>query len=93
MLITTTHCNITTGFMIVSALVRLAGVPADTAIAAFQAMRAPGIYKPDYIKGLFDYFHVHKCVSAGTLMPAGTTTLVFETHVCVNTCSHVVSGC
>lgn len=56
-----THC-LPTGFMIVSALVRLAGVPVDKAIAAFQAMRAPGIYKPDYVGGLFDYFHAPKCV-------------------------------
>lgn len=50
--------------MIVSALVRLAGVPVDKAVKAFQAMRAPGIYKPDYVAGLYDYFHMPKYAAA-----------------------------
>lgn len=46
--------------MIASALIRLSGLRPDQALRAFADARPPGVYKDQYIRELFKYYHVHR---------------------------------
>lgn len=50
-------CKLTpAGYMIVNLLVR-DGQPLVASLEAFAKCRSPGIYKDDYIRNLFTYYH------------------------------------
>lgn len=58
-----THGFNRTGYMIVSHLMRMLSDPTTTvgkAIKGFADARPPGIYKPYYVKHLYQYYHEHR---------------------------------
>ncbi|XP_078158081.1 uncharacterized protein LOC144553751 [Carex rostrata] len=52
-----THGHNRTGFMIVHYLVRSQVLSVTQALNIFAERRPPGIYKPDYIQALYDFYH------------------------------------
>ncbi|KAJ3671732.1 hypothetical protein LUZ60_007811 [Juncus effusus] len=52
-----THGHNRTGFMIVHYLMRTQLTSVSEAIERFRTVRPPGIYKPDYIKALYTFYH------------------------------------
>ncbi|XP_065852096.1 uncharacterized protein [Euphorbia lathyris] len=55
-----THGHNRTGYMIVHYIMRSTPMSVTQAIKLFADVRPPGIYKPDYIKGLYDFYHETK---------------------------------
>ncbi|XP_004514944.1 uncharacterized protein [Cicer arietinum] len=55
-----THGHNRTGYMIVHYLMRSMSMSVTQAIKAFSEARPPGIYKPDYIDGLYAFYHEKK---------------------------------
>ena len=49
--------NLSAGYMIANALMRLHGKTAASAVKVFAELRPPGIYKRHYIEELFKYNH------------------------------------
>ncbi|KAJ3688981.1 hypothetical protein LUZ61_018145 [Rhynchospora tenuis] len=52
-----THGHNRTGFMIVHFLMRSQVLSVSQALNIFAERRPPGIYKPDYIQALYDFYH------------------------------------
>ncbi|XP_050214342.1 uncharacterized protein LOC126665556 isoform X2 [Mercurialis annua] len=52
-----THGHNRTGYMIVHYLMRTMPISVTQAITLFADARPPGIYKPDYIKSLYEFYH------------------------------------
>ncbi|GER37973.1 mRNA capping enzyme family protein [Striga asiatica] len=55
-----THGHNRTGYMIVHYLMRTVPISVSQAIKIFADARPPGIYKPDYIDSLYDFYHEKK---------------------------------
>ncbi|KAF1888636.1 hypothetical protein Lal_00011410 [Lupinus albus] len=55
-----THGHNRTGYMIVHYLMRSMSMSVTQAIKKFADARPPGIYKPDYIDGLYTFYHEKK---------------------------------
>ncbi|XP_052175702.1 uncharacterized protein LOC127790300 [Diospyros lotus] len=55
-----THGHNRTGYMIVHYLMRTLSIPVTQAIKMFADVRPPGIYKPDYIDALYNFYHERK---------------------------------
>ncbi|CAA0827503.1 mRNA capping enzyme family protein [Striga hermonthica] len=55
-----THGHNRTGYMIVHYLMRTLPISVSQAIKIFADARPPGIYKPDYIDSLYDFYHEKK---------------------------------
>ncbi|CAA0832854.1 Protein NRT1/ PTR FAMILY 8.1 [Striga hermonthica] len=55
-----THGHNRTGYMIVHYLMRTLPISVSQAIKIFADARPPGIYKPDYIDALYDFYHEKK---------------------------------
>ncbi|KAL3622822.1 hypothetical protein CASFOL_033430 [Castilleja foliolosa] len=55
-----THGHNRTGYMIVHYLMRTQTISVSQAIKIFADARPPGIYKPDYIDALYDFYHEKK---------------------------------
>ncbi|CAK7333549.1 unnamed protein product [Dovyalis caffra] len=55
-----THGHNRTGYMIVHYLMRSQPMSVTQAIKIFADARPPGIYKPDYIDGLYSFYHERK---------------------------------
>lgn len=48
---------VSTGYMIASVLVRVLGLSLHKAVGVFAQHRPAGIYKDEYIKALYKYYH------------------------------------
>lgn len=55
-----THGHNRTGYMIVHYLMRTSSMSVTQAIQSFAHARPPGIYKPDYIDALYNFYHEKK---------------------------------
>ncbi|XP_047981542.1 mRNA-capping enzyme-like isoform X2 [Salvia hispanica] len=55
-----THGHNRTGYMIAHYLMRTMPISASQAIKTFSEARPPGIYKPDYIDALYNFYHEKK---------------------------------
>ncbi|XP_059647150.1 uncharacterized protein LOC132293621 isoform X2 [Cornus florida] len=55
-----THGHNRTGYMIVHYLMRTQPMSVTQAISKFAKARPPGIYKPDYIDALYNFYHERK---------------------------------
>ncbi|PSS09837.1 MRNA guanylyltransferase [Actinidia chinensis var. chinensis] len=55
-----THGHNRTGYMIVHYLMRTLAISVTQAIKLFADARPPGIYKPDYIDALYNFYHERK---------------------------------
>ncbi|KAK7287468.1 hypothetical protein RIF29_00748 [Crotalaria pallida] len=55
-----THGHNRTGYMIIHYLMRSMSMSVTQAIKIFSDARPPGIYKPDYIDGLYTFYHEKK---------------------------------
>ncbi|KAE9611024.1 hypothetical protein Lal_00015809 [Lupinus albus] len=55
-----THGHNRTGYMIIHYLMRSMSLSVTQAIKMFSDARPPGIYKPDYIDGLYTFYHEKK---------------------------------
>ncbi|KAF7145915.1 hypothetical protein RHSIM_Rhsim04G0165500 [Rhododendron simsii] len=55
-----THGHNRTGYMIVHYLMRTLSISVTQAIKLFADVRPPGIYKPDYIDALYNFYHERK---------------------------------
>ncbi|CAL0329569.1 unnamed protein product [Lupinus luteus] len=55
-----THGHNRTGYMIIHYLMRSMSMSVTQAIKTFSDARPPGIYKPDYIDGLYTFYHEKK---------------------------------
>ncbi|XP_052172347.1 uncharacterized protein LOC127788268 [Diospyros lotus] len=55
-----THGHNRTGYMIVHYLMRTLSISVTHAIKLFADARPPGIYKPDYIDALYNFYHERK---------------------------------
>ncbi|XP_042066535.1 mRNA-capping enzyme-like [Salvia splendens] len=55
-----THGHNRTGYMIGHYLMRIMPISVTQAIKTFSEARPPGIYKPDYIDALFNFYHEKK---------------------------------
>ncbi|XP_019434230.1 PREDICTED: LOW QUALITY PROTEIN: mRNA-capping enzyme-like [Lupinus angustifolius] len=55
-----THGHNRTGYMIIHYLMRSMSMSVTQAIKRFSDARPPGIYKPDYIDGLYTFYHEKK---------------------------------
>ncbi|THF94830.1 hypothetical protein TEA_014330 [Camellia sinensis var. sinensis] len=55
-----THGHNRTGYMIVHYLMRTLSISVTQAIKLFADARPPGIYKPDYVDALYNFYHERK---------------------------------
>ncbi|EEF34492.1 mRNA capping enzyme, putative [Ricinus communis] len=55
-----THGHNRTGYMVVHYIMRTMSMSVTQAIKLFAEARPPGIYKPDYIKTLYEFYHETK---------------------------------